>query len=312
MTQSKKTDFLRETIENLYQKEGRSKAYISKLILVDRNTLSKKIEEWGLIKADKRHLTPSNQKFLNKHKKTIIDLLDSDVSISDIANQIGKTRSSLLKTFIKNNRELLHHYNMHNERKRKRTQERISSCKENSSRNYTIEDMRGEVWKEILGFDNYYVSNMGRFKKYAKRYKSYYLMNVAYNKISGYGYIRLVNSKGENKNLSAARVVAHTFVPGYCEEKNTVDHIDGDKANNKATNLEWVSQGENNLRAYNNGKKPHRGYSKRGKFKKIILDNKYEFKTIRSLAKFMNVSETQVCRYIDGKSKTKHTFKILY
>jgi predicted transcriptional regulator YheO len=121
-----------------------------------------------------------------------------------------------------------------------------------------------------------------------------------------------VNDSGKTKNLNIARLVAHNFVYGHSKEKNTVDHKDGDKSNNKASNLEWVTQSTNNQRAYDNGKKSHAGYSKRGKFQKIILDGKYEFKTIRALAKFLKVSESQVGRYIDGDCKTEHTFKIIY
>ena len=59
-------------------------------------------------------------------------------------------------------------------------------------------------------------------------------------------------------------------------------------------------------------KKSHIGYSKNGKFKKIIMDNKYEFKTIAALAKFLQVSESQVQRYISGETKSEHTFQFIY
>ena len=312
MTQKEKIIMLKDTIVILYEKEGRSKAYISNLLSLDRKLLTEKINEWELVKADQRHLTPSNEKFLNKHRKTIIDMLDSDISITEIATKIGKTRSSLLKTFIKNDKELLHHYNMHNKRKENNTKQRFEDLKTKSSRNYNIDTIEDEIWKEIVGFTGYFVSNMGRVKRFAKRYQSFYLITITYNKVNGYGYVALVNNDGKTKNMNVARLVAHNFVDGFCKEKNTVDHKDGDKHNNRASNLEWTSQGINNQRAYERGKPAHTGYSKRGKFQKIILDDKYEFKTIRALSKFLQVSETQVNRYLDGVSKTEHTFKIIY
>lgn len=312
MTHIEKIEMLKETIVQLYEKEGRSKSYISNLLNIDRKILIQKINEWELVKADKRHLTPSNEKFLNKNRKIIIDMLDSDFDITEIAKRIEKSRSSLLKTFIYNDKELLHHYNMYNKRKEMKSQERIETKKKNSSRNYTIEEIDGEIWKEILGFDNYFISNMGRVKKFAKRYNAYYLLTITYNQINGYGYVSLVNNEGKKKNINVARLVAHNFVSGYSDIRNTVDHKDGNKANNVFSNLEWVSQSCNNQRAYNNGKQPHKGYSKRGKFQKIIMDEKYEFKTIRALAKFLQISESQANRYLDGTSKTEHTFQIIY
>jgi hypothetical protein len=312
MTHIEKIEMLKETIIKLYEKEGRSKSYISDLLNVDRKILVQKINEWELIKADKRHLTPSNEKFLNKNRQVIIDMLDSDFDIIEIAKKIEKSRSSLLKTFIYNDKELLHHYNMYNKRKEIKTQEKIKIKKEKSSRNYKIEEIDGEIWKEILGFDNYFISNMGRVKKLAKRYNDYYLLTITYNQVNGYGYVSLVNNEGKRKNINIARLVAHNFVSGYSDTNNTVDHKDGNKSNNISSNLEWVSQSCNNQRAYDNGKPTHKGYYKRGKFQKIIMDKKYEFKTIRALAKFLQVSETQVNRYLDGTSKTEHTFQIIY
>ena len=95
------------------------------------------------------------------------------------------------------------------------------------------------------------------------------------------------------------------FVPGYSEEKNTINHIDGNPLNNFYTNLEWVSQAENNLHAY---RVLHRRVNRkrRYKFKTLLYKDKYEFKTISALARFMNKSETQVIRYIDqGKEDIK-------
>lgn len=46
---------------------------------------------------------------------------------------------------------------------------------------------------------------------------------------------------------------------------------------------------------------------------KIILDDKYEFKTIVALAKFLGKSETQISRYINGETNcSDHTFKFIY
>ena len=56
---------------------------------------------------------------------------------------------------------------------------------------------------------------------------------------------------------------------------------------------------------------PMEGEMLRKQYKDIILDNKYHFKTITALAKFLNVSWTQADRYIKGECKSNHTFKLI-
>ena len=314
MTQNEKIEMLKQTIVQLYEKEGRPKSYIADLLQLDRKTLVAKINEWELIKADERHLTPSNEKFLNKNRKTIIDMLDSDFSVAQIAEKINISRHSLLKTFIYNDKELLHHYNMYTKRREQKTETRKNKAMEQSSRQYISDgdNLEGEEWKDILGYSEYQVSNMGRVRSYAKRYQRYYLLKPVTNKESGRVYVALVSDNGTTKNLSLARLVAHAFVEGFSEVNNTVEHSDNDVTNNKAANLQWVSQKRNNELAYEKGKPGHAAFTKVRKFKKIVLDNKYEFKTFVSLAKFLNISETQLRRYMDGKTKTDHTFEIVY
>lgn len=76
-----------------------------------------------------------------------------------------------------------------------------------------------------------------------------------YENTSGYLTFSCHAIDGHNFGLLAVhRVVAIAFVNNPNPEHNkTVDHIDGDKSNNSADNLEWVSQGENTRRAYLNG-----------------------------------------------------------
>lgn len=59
------------------------------------------------------------------------------------------------------------------------------------------------------------------------------------------GYLNIkfmVARKRQSRNVH--RLIAATFVPGYFEGA-TVDHIDGCRTNNHATNLRWVTRSEN-------------------------------------------------------------------
>ena len=60
----------------------------------------------------------------------------------------------------------------------------------------------------------------------------------------GYYRVRIRNSKLSTKLEMVHRLVASAFVEGYGEGK-VVNHIDCNPSNNRADNLEWITQTEN-------------------------------------------------------------------
>lgn len=60
----------------------------------------------------------------------------------------------------------------------------------------------------------------------------------------GYYRVRIRNSKLSSKLEMVHRLVASAFVEGYQREK-VVNHIDCNPSNNRADNLEWLTQTEN-------------------------------------------------------------------
>lgn len=111
-----------------------------------------------------------------------------------------------------------------------------------------------EIWKDIEGFENVYqVSNMGRVRS-LKKGKVYIFKT--YLDTHGYPYVLLYvgRENGCMKHFKTHRLVAKAFCDGYAEGM-VVDHLDGDKTNNVWTNLEWVTSGKNNRRAYATGLK---------------------------------------------------------
>lgn len=298
MTQKEKIELLKDTVEKLYCKEGRSKSYISDLLKVNRKELGIAINKWNFKKANISRLTPSNQKFVNKHKNFIISCFNNNISESEIAQKLNVGRD-YLRNIIEKTDEL-------KEAKIKYMSYYGSIAKERKEY-YEFEDFEDEEWREIKYHPSYYVSDYGRIKRYIKRYKCYSLINPSPNIKNGRLYVKL-----GDKNLQVSRLVGFAFVKGYSDINNTIDHIDGDVTNNRADNLQWVSQSENNKNAYKKGRNIVRGYQKYGHFKKIILDNKYEFKTLVSLAKFLGISEVQLNRYIDKECKSDHKFTFIY
>ena len=73
-------------------------------------------------------------------------------------------------------------------------------------------------------------------------------MRLQKNK-SGYYWIQLC-VKRVKKNLYIHQLVAIHFVDNI-DDKKFVNHKDGNKSNNNADNLEWVTQQENTQHYYN-------------------------------------------------------------
>lgn len=62
-----------------------------------------------------------------------------------------------------------------------------------------------------------------------------------------YGYHKVAFShQGKRMNISVHRLVAMAFIPNP-ENKETVNHINGNKTDNRLCNLEWATQKEQKL-----------------------------------------------------------------
>ena len=64
-----------------------------------------------------------------------------------------------------------------------------------------------------------------------------------------YNYISNIDTPKQQKDIYIHRVVAETFKPNPSSKVLEVDHLDGNHANNKLDNLEWVTRNENHRRA---------------------------------------------------------------
>ena len=114
-----------------------------------------------------------------------------------------------------------------------------------------------EIWKDIEGFEGMYqISNFARVKSLPRKRKfgnqtriiPEIIMKV-HAKPSGYKYIKLNDVPRHQITKHIHRLVAQAFIPNP-ENKEDVNHIDGNKANNVVTNLEWVTRSENVLHSY--------------------------------------------------------------
>lgn len=74
-------------------------------------------------------------------------------------------------------------------------------------------------------------------------------------KKSGYCAVQL-NENGKERTCLVHRLIAETFHADRNPARTYVNHIDGDKSNNRTVNLEWVTPQENYLHAIKTGLAP--------------------------------------------------------
>ena len=102
-----------------------------------------------------------------------------------------------------------------------------------------------EIWKESTLVGKLEVSNLGNVRN-KKDKKDRYLSKHK----KGYLYVYFKES-GKRKSVKVHRLVATEFCDNPLD-KATVNHIDADKTNNHADNLEWATHQENMDHAYAN------------------------------------------------------------
>lgn len=173
-----------------------------------------------------------------------------------------------------------------------------------------------ELWKDVKGFEGYYqVSNLGNIKSL----KTGLLMKQQPDQK---GYRRISPSmNGKKYTLKVHRLVAQAFLEVPRELLDNchkwqhgvvpVNHIDGDKANNVASNLEWCSPSQNTVHAIKSGLKtyttgedsPNAKMSNENvrKIRALYKPRHPEF-NYYALAKMFNVTPTLICNIVNYKT----------
>lgn len=119
-----------------------------------------------------------------------------------------------------------------------------------------------EIWKDIPGYEGYYkASSLGRIKKmpYITKNRVGGLMQKEERIIKptkskkGYLKTRLYLSPTNFKPYSVHRLIAITFLSPPDKSMDQVNHINGLKDDNRASNLEWSNNSHNIKHAWANG-----------------------------------------------------------
>lgn len=125
-----------------------------------------------------------------------------------------------------------------------------------------------EIWKDIPNYVGIYqASNLGRIRTAPNK--------TTYTQKHGIRHwqTRILKGRGDNiktgsrvslwkngvsKDWLVARLVAITFLGYPNEYANTVNHINGNRLDNRIENLEWLSIGDNVRHAFNTGLMPYK------------------------------------------------------
>lgn len=156
-------------------------------------------------------------------------------------------------------------------------------------------------WRGISGYPNYEISSLGEVKN---THRGTVVRPVLTRK--GYERVGLwKNNKG--KIESVHKLVMEAFV-GACPKGLQINHKNGVKTDNRLSNLEYVTQSENMLHAYNSGLN-----KKRKRAIQLTLSGE-KVKTFESLisAEIEGFKRDQISLCCSGKRKTHRGFRWQY
>lgn len=180
-----------------------------------------------------------------------------------------------------------------------------------------------EEWRDIKGFEGrYQVSNKGRVRslpRYVNNHTGQLLVKGRILKqrpdFKGYMRIDLKDNSGNKKYMGVHRIVAETFIDNPLN-KPQVNHIDGIKNNNFVENLEWVTNGENQIHAFKMGLNKVSG--KAGKPKKRVAKLSEDgrvieiFESIAEAGRSVNARSSNIGECCRGHKKTAYGYRWKY
>lgn len=180
-------------------------------------------------------------------------------------------------------------------------------CKECENIKKDIKLKDGEIKKSVNideYKDYYWITNFGRClsKKTSKELKLH--INDGYYKVN------LYDINHDNKKFRIHHLVYITFKNDY-DNKNIIDHIDGNKLNNNLNNLRCTSQSNNIKNAYKNNDKMYQ----KNKIEIYDLENNLikEVESTEEARIFLNLkNKSPISNCLKGKYKTTGGYILKY
>lgn len=195
------------------------------------------------------------------------------------------------------------------------------------NKNIVKEDLSLEIWRDINGYEGYYmVSNLGRVKSLDRSVDTKGgVTRMSFGKILKprklFGYLKVhLSANGVSKHKFVHRLIAESFIE-LVKGKEFVNHKNGVRDDNNISNLEWCTCSENVRHGYiSNGRLAHNI----GKFGKLNAKSKpvysIDIKTGERIywesgniaAKTLGFNSSNIFNILAQKQKTTKGFTFEY
>lgn len=169
-----------------------------------------------------------------------------------------------------------------------------------------------EKWKDVEGYEGrYQVSDAGRIKSFVTRHNIHSEQIRKQRKTNaGYLSINLTDKHGKISVYYVHRLVAQSFI-GTIPPKHEVNHINGNKTDNRAANLEIVTSSQNQIHAFKHGlQKP----TIIGKTVSAIKGESVigTFNSISEMCRTLSLNRSNVWKVMKGKLSQHHGYTFMF
>lgn len=175
-----------------------------------------------------------------------------------------------------------------------------------------------EEWRKVDSAPNYEVSNLGRVRSIHRSVctNGYQPNDVAILKPicrgkTGYNFVN-IHVNGKRRMVNIHRLVALAFIKNpRPKDFNMINHIDGDKTNNRVDNLEWCNCSMNMIHAHKHG------LQKNGNIRPVIQtysngDYLCVFKSITEAAVVNGVTIAHAWQCVKKNKKFRRKYYLRY